>query len=125
FCGYRSGSRSYQTSLVLCVSTLTPLRNMSCVCLLWALTFKGVDRELYELTISKLETSANCYHLEDTLDRLMSAVKTSDSLGKPQQDEELSVEACTMISGLPNLSFMKAKVLMFPSILVPRACCED
>ncbi|XP_026165804.1 aftiphilin isoform X2 [Mastacembelus armatus] len=85
----------------------------------------GVDRELYELTISKLETSANCYHLEDTLDRLMSAVKTSDSLGKPQQDEELSVEACTMISGLPNLSFMKAKVLMFPSILVPRACCED
>ncbi|XP_044229368.1 aftiphilin isoform X1 [Thunnus albacares] len=81
----------------------------------------GVDRELYELTISKLETSGNSSCLEDTLNRLLStAEKTSTSVRKPQQDEELSAEAVRLISGLPNLSFMQAKVLMFPSILVPK-----
>ncbi|XP_071336102.1 aftiphilin-like isoform X2 [Trachinotus anak] len=81
----------------------------------------GVDRELYELTISKLEASANSCHLEDTLSRLMSAAEqTSTSVRKPQQDEELSAEAVGVIAGLPNLSFMKTKVLMFPTILVPR-----
>ncbi|XP_074503207.1 uncharacterized protein LOC141774441 [Sebastes fasciatus] len=80
----------------------------------------GVDRELYELTISKLETSTNSSHMEDTLNRLMSAAeKTSTSVRKPQQDEELSEEAGELISGLPNLSFMQSKVLMFPSILLP------
>ncbi|XP_070772755.1 aftiphilin-like [Enoplosus armatus] len=85
----------------------------------------GVDRELYELTISKLEPGANSSHMEDTLNRLMStAEKTSTSVRKPQQDEELSAEAGRVISGLPNLSFMQAKVLMFPSILVPKECCS-
>ncbi|XP_035848326.1 aftiphilin isoform X2 [Sander lucioperca] len=80
----------------------------------------GVDRELYELTISKLETGARSSHMEDTLNRLMStAEKTSTSVRKPQQNEELSAEAGRLISGLPNLSFMQAKVLMFPSILLP------
>lgn len=41
---------------------------------------------------------------------------------KPQQDEEVSEEAGRAISKLPNLSFMRAKVLMFPSVLVPREC---
>ncbi|XP_044069535.1 aftiphilin isoform X2 [Siniperca chuatsi] len=83
----------------------------------------GVDRELYELTISKLETGANSSHMEDTLNRLMSTVeKTSTSVRKPQRDEALSAEAGQVISGLPNLSFMQAKVLMFPSILVPKEC---
>ncbi|KAI3363423.1 hypothetical protein L3Q82_012039 [Scortum barcoo] len=81
----------------------------------------GVDRELYELTISKLETSTDSSHVEDTLNRLMStAEKTSTSVRRPQQEEELSAEACRVISGLPNLSFMQAKVLMFPSVLVPK-----
>uniref|UniRef100_A0A3B4VC02 Aftiphilin clathrin-binding box domain-containing protein n=1 Tax=Seriola dumerili TaxID=41447 RepID=A0A3B4VC02_SERDU len=80
-----------------------------------------VDRELYELTMSKLETSSNSCHLEDTLNRLMSAAeKTSTSVRKPRQHEELSVEAGRVIAGLPNLSFMKAKVLMFPSTLIPK-----
>uniref|UniRef100_A0A3B4Y3E4 Aftiphilin clathrin-binding box domain-containing protein n=1 Tax=Seriola lalandi dorsalis TaxID=1841481 RepID=A0A3B4Y3E4_SERLL len=80
-----------------------------------------VDRELYELTMSKLETSSNSCHLEDTLNRLMSAAeKTIRSAQKPRQREELSVEAGRVIAGLPNLSFMKAKVLMFPSILIPK-----
>ena len=43
------------------------------------------------------------------------------SIRKPQQDDEdLSAEACRLISGLPNLSFMQAKVFMFPSILLPK-----
>ncbi|XP_019964593.2 aftiphilin-like isoform X1 [Paralichthys olivaceus] len=80
----------------------------------------GVDRELYELTISKLETSTDSCHLVDTLNRLMSdAENTSTSVRKPPEDEELSAEAGRVIAGLPNLSFMKAKVLMFPSILIP------
>lgn len=39
---------------------------------------------------------------------------------KPAQKEEnLSAEAQRVISGLPDLSFMQAKVLMFPSTLTP------
>uniref|UniRef100_A0A665TN03 Uncharacterized protein n=1 Tax=Echeneis naucrates TaxID=173247 RepID=A0A665TN03_ECHNA len=80
----------------------------------------GVDRELYKLTISKWETSANSCHLEDTLNRLMSAAEnTSTLIRNPKQDEELSGEADRVIAGLPNLSFMTAKILMFPSVLVP------
>ncbi|XP_062257342.1 aftiphilin-like isoform X1 [Platichthys flesus] len=81
----------------------------------------GVDRDLYELTISKLETSTNSCHLVDTLNRLMSdAEKTSTSVSrKAPEDEELSAEAGRLIAGLPDLSFMTAKVLMFPSVLVP------
>uniref|UniRef100_UPI0037E72373 aftiphilin n=1 Tax=Semicossyphus pulcher TaxID=241346 RepID=UPI0037E72373 len=85
----------------------------------------GVDRELYELTISKLETSTNSSHMEDTLNRLMStAEQTTTSVRKPQQAEELSAEAGRVISGLPNLSFMQAKVLMFPAVLLPKECCS-
>ncbi|XP_074532557.1 uncharacterized protein aftphb [Halichoeres trimaculatus] len=86
----------------------------------------GVDRELYELTISKLETSSTISHMEDTLQRLMStAEKTTTSVRKPEQDEELSAEASRVISGLPDLSFMRAKVLMFPAVLVPKECCSS
>ncbi|XP_029305454.1 aftiphilin [Cottoperca gobio] len=85
----------------------------------------GVDPELYELTISKLETGASSSHMDDTLNRLMStAEKTSTSVRKPQPDEELSVEAGRLIAGLPNLYFMQAKVLMFPSILQPKESCS-
>uniref|UniRef100_A0A8C1NHY6 Aftiphilin clathrin-binding box domain-containing protein n=1 Tax=Cyprinus carpio TaxID=7962 RepID=A0A8C1NHY6_CYPCA len=41
-------------------------------------------------------------------------------LRKPvQKEENLSEEALRVISGLPDLSFMQAKVLMFPSTLTP------
>lgn len=40
---------------------------------------------------------------------------------KPETDEEMSEEASKVISLLPDLSFMKARVLMFPSILTPAA----
>nr|XP_020494688.1 aftiphilin isoform X3 [Labrus bergylta] len=85
----------------------------------------GVDHELYELTISKLETSITIIHMEDTFNRLMSAAeKTTTLVRKPQKDEELSEEANRVLSGLPNLSFMRAKVLMFPAVLVPKECCS-
>ncbi|XP_026045210.1 aftiphilin isoform X4 [Astatotilapia calliptera] len=83
----------------------------------------GIDPELYELTISKLEINTNSSHLEDTLNRLMSsAEKTSISVRKFLPSEELSEEASRVIAVLPNLSFMQAKVLMFPSVLLPKAC---
>ncbi|XP_005473711.1 aftiphilin isoform X2 [Oreochromis niloticus] len=90
----------------------------------------GIDPELYELTISKLEINTNSSHPEDTLNRLMSsAEKTSISVRKFLPSEELSEElrseeASRVIAVLPNLSFMKAKVLMFPSILLPKARCS-
>ena len=41
---------------------------------------EGVDRELYELTISKVETSADSSsHMEDTLNRLMSSAETTST----------------------------------------------
>uniref|UniRef100_A0A3P9QD75 Aftiphilin clathrin-binding box domain-containing protein n=1 Tax=Poecilia reticulata TaxID=8081 RepID=A0A3P9QD75_POERE len=83
---------------------------------------EGVDRELYELIISKLETDNKTSQTEDTLNRLMSAAEsTSISARKPSAQEELSGEAGRMISELPDLSFMQAKVLMFPVFLAPEA----
>ncbi|KAM4729564.1 aftiphilin isoform 2-T4 [Anableps anableps] len=82
----------------------------------------GVDRELYELIISKLETGNKTSQREDTLNRLMSAAEsTSVSTRKPSAQGELSEEAGRMISELPDLSFMQAKVLMFPIFLAPKA----
>ncbi|XP_040025776.2 uncharacterized protein aftphb isoform X2 [Gasterosteus aculeatus] len=79
----------------------------------------GVDRELHELTVGKLESGGQTHDTLDPLDRLMSA--TSTSVRRPQQnEEELSHEALILISTLPSLSFMQAKVLMFPSVLLPK-----
>ncbi|CAG14391.1 unnamed protein product, partial [Tetraodon nigroviridis] len=38
---------------------------------------------------------------------------------KPRRDENLSQEAAKVIAALPDLSFMQAKVLMFPATLTP------
>lgn len=38
---------------------------------------------------------------------------------KPKKEENLSEEAAKVIAGLPDLSFMQAKVLMFPATLTP------
>ncbi|XP_059410793.1 aftiphilin-like isoform X4 [Carassius carassius] len=81
----------------------------------------GVDPELYELTQAKLDVSGGSSRVVDAFARLMSTVeKTSTSTRKPvQKEENLSEEARRVISGLPDLSFMQAKVLMFPSTLTP------
>ncbi|XP_054886021.1 aftiphilin [Poeciliopsis prolifica] len=82
----------------------------------------GVDCELYKIIISKLETDNKTSQTQDTLNRLMStAESTSISPRKPSAQEELSGEAGRMISELPDLSFMQAKVLMFPVFLAPEA----
>ncbi|XP_043078837.1 aftiphilin a isoform X2 [Puntigrus tetrazona] len=81
----------------------------------------GVDPELYELTQAKLDVGGGGSRVVDAFARLMSTVeKTSTSARKPvQKEENLSAEARRVISGLPDLSFMQAKVLMFPSTLTP------
>uniref|UniRef100_A0A2K6K9V4 Aftiphilin n=1 Tax=Rhinopithecus bieti TaxID=61621 RepID=A0A2K6K9V4_RHIBE len=83
-------------------------------------TIPGVDPELYELTTSKLEISTSSLKVTDAFARLMSTVeKTSTSTRKPKREEHLSEEAIKVIAGLPDLTFMHAKVLMFPATLTP------
>ncbi|XP_069787835.1 aftiphilin-like [Narcine bancroftii] len=80
----------------------------------------GVDPELYELTTSKLEGSNTVNQMTDAFARLMStAEKMSTSSRKPKKEEILSNEAAQVIASLPDLSFMHAKVLMFPTTLTP------
>ncbi|XP_064821303.1 aftiphilin-like isoform X2 [Oncorhynchus masou masou] len=86
----------------------------------------GVDPELYELTTAKLEPSGSGSRVADAFARLMSTMeKTSTSTRKPRKEENLSEEALKVIAGLPDLSFMQAKVLMFPTTLTPLGCSSD
>ncbi|XP_026025250.1 aftiphilin a isoform X1 [Astatotilapia calliptera] len=80
----------------------------------------GVDPELFELTTAKLDSGSSGSRMADAFARLMSTVeKTSTSTRKPRKDENLSEEAAKVIAALPDLSFMQAKVLMFPATLTP------
>ncbi|XP_069385667.1 aftiphilin a isoform X2 [Paralichthys olivaceus] len=80
----------------------------------------GVDPELYELTTAKLDAGGSGSRMADAFARLMSTMeKTSTSTRKPRKDENLSEEAAKVIAALPDLSFMQAKVLMFPATLTP------
>ncbi|XP_062912169.1 aftiphilin-like [Mobula hypostoma] len=86
----------------------------------------GVDPELYELTTSKLEGSNTVNRMTDAFARLMStAERTSTSSRKPKKEEILSNEAAQVIASLPDLSFMHAKVLMFPTTLTPLVSCHE
>ncbi|XP_055980853.1 aftiphilin isoform X3 [Sorex fumeus] len=86
----------------------------------------GVDPELYELTTSKLEISTSSLKVTDAFARLMSTVeKTSTSTRKPKREEHLSEEAIKVIASLPDLTFMHAKVLMFPATLTPATNSQE
>ncbi|XP_055255150.1 aftiphilin isoform X1 [Moschus berezovskii] len=89
-------------------------------------TIPGVDPELYELTTSKLEISTSSLKVTDAFARLMSTVeKTSTSTRKPKREEHLSEEAIKVIASLPDLTFMHAKVLMFPTTLTPSTSSQE
>ncbi|XP_066552617.1 aftiphilin isoform X1 [Amia ocellicauda] len=89
-------------------------------------TIPGVDPELYELTTAKLDNTSSSSRVADAFARLMSTVeKTSTSARKPRKDENLSEEAAKVIASLPDLSFMQAKVLMFPTTLTPLTSQQD
>lgn len=76
----------------------------------------GVDPELFELTTAKLDSN----RVTDAFARLMSTVQsTSTSTRKPRREENLSNEALKVICAFPDLTFMTAKVLMFPTTLTP------
>ncbi|XP_038184161.1 aftiphilin isoform X1 [Arvicola amphibius] len=86
----------------------------------------GVDPELYELTTAKLETSTSSLKVTDAFAKLMSTVeKTSTSTRKPKREEHLSEEAVKVIASLPDLTFMHAKVLMFPATLTPSTSSQE
>lgn len=85
----------------------------------------GVDPELYELTTAKMDPSGSGSRVADAFARLMSTMeKTSTSTRKPRKEENLSEEAAKVMASLPDLSFMQAKVLMFPTTLTPLGCSE-
>ncbi|KAM4611505.1 aftiphilin a isoform 2-T2 [Polymixia lowei] len=85
----------------------------------------GVDPELYELTTAKMDPGSSGNRVADAFARLMSTMeKTSTSTRKPRKEENLSEEAAKVIAALPDLSFMHAKVLMFPTTLTPLGCSE-
>ncbi|XP_041524935.1 aftiphilin isoform X2 [Microtus oregoni] len=89
-------------------------------------TIPGVDPELYELTTAKLETSTSSLKVTDAFAKLMSTVeKTSTSTRKPKREEHLSEEAVKVIASLPDLTFMHAKVLMFPATLTPSTSSQE
>ncbi|XP_069811615.1 aftiphilin isoform X2 [Dendropsophus ebraccatus] len=86
----------------------------------------GVDPELYALTTAKVESSTGSGKVSDAFTRLMSTAETtSTSARKPRRDENLSEEAAKVIASLPDLSFMHAKVLMFPVSLTPLTSSQD
>lgn len=86
----------------------------------------GVDPELYELTTAKLEASTSSLRVTDAFAKLMSTVeKTSTSTRKPKREEHLSEEAVRVIASLPDLTFMHAKVLMFPATLTPSTGSQE
>lgn len=86
----------------------------------------GVDPELYELTTAKLETSTSSLRVTDAFAKLMSTVeKTSTSTRRPKREEHLSEEAVKVIASLPDLTFMHAKVLMFPATLTPSTSSQE
>ncbi|XP_059377148.1 aftiphilin [Carassius carassius] len=80
----------------------------------------GVDPEIYELTTAKMENNATGRYIADAFTKLMESMeRTRTTARKPEKDEKISKEAAKVISLLPDLSFMQARVLMFPSILTP------
>uniref|UniRef100_A0A3B4BC71 Aftiphilin clathrin-binding box domain-containing protein n=1 Tax=Periophthalmus magnuspinnatus TaxID=409849 RepID=A0A3B4BC71_9GOBI len=80
----------------------------------------GVDPELFELTTAKMDSSK----MTDAFARLMSTVQSTSTTRKPRRDENLTEEALKVISRFPDLSFMTAKVLMFPTTLTPHGAPE-
>uniref|UniRef100_A0A8C1ZGU3 Aftiphilin b n=1 Tax=Cyprinus carpio TaxID=7962 RepID=A0A8C1ZGU3_CYPCA len=86
-----------------------------------AISIDGVDPEIYELTTAKMENTTG-RNIADAFTKLMESMeKTRTTARKPERDEKISEEAAKVISLLPDLSFMQARVLMFPSILTPAA----
>ncbi|XP_062863965.1 aftiphilin isoform X3 [Trichomycterus rosablanca] len=80
----------------------------------------GVDPELYELTTAGTECSTTAASTVDVFSKLMESIeKNSTVTRKPEIDEHTSEEAVRVLSLLPDLSFMTARVLMFPSTLTP------
>uniref|UniRef100_A0A3B1J759 Aftiphilin a n=1 Tax=Astyanax mexicanus TaxID=7994 RepID=A0A3B1J759_ASTMX len=80
----------------------------------------GVDPELYELTTAKLDSSNVGSNVAEAFNKLMETVEKTSTTEK-MEDGAISEEAARVISILPDMSFMRARVLMFPYSLNPAA----
>ncbi|XP_016297697.1 aftiphilin-like [Sinocyclocheilus anshuiensis] len=106
-----SPSAPVESGTILCTQVASSL----------AISIDGVDPEIYELTTAKMENTSG-RNIADAFTKLMESMeKTRTTARKPERDEKISEEAAKVISLLPDLSFMQARVLMFPSILTPAA----
>ncbi|KAK7142390.1 hypothetical protein R3I94_011917 [Phoxinus phoxinus] len=106
-----SPSSSVESGNILCTQVASSL----------AISIDGVDPEIYELTTAKIENTTG-RNIADAFTKLMESMeKTTTTARRPEKDEKISEEAARVISILPDLSFMQARVLMFPSILTPAA----
>jgi hypothetical protein len=87
--------------------------------------FEGFEQELLN---DKIETNSKTDSISGDLDstndrtnivqQLLSSIKSTSASTKQISDRNqvLSAEALQVLDELPNLSFMRAKVLMFPII---------
>ncbi|CAM4646519.1 unnamed protein product [Leuciscus chuanchicus] len=106
-----SPSASVESGNILCTQVASSL----------TISIDGVDPEIYELTTAKIENTTG-RSIADAFTKLMESMeKTTTTARRPEKDEKISKEAAKVISILPDLSFMQARVLMFPSILTPAA----
>ena len=74
------------------------------------LSFSALESEFLGLEYTTSQKPATIQPLENILANL----KSSSTYKPTNQNEDLSQEASKVIQSLPNLSFMKTKVLMFP-----------
>ena len=71
-----------------------------------------MDLELLELAM-KVDPESSATKKPDPLSKILASLKVSSK--KPQEEEEeLSDEAIEVLDRLPNLSYMRSRVLMFP-----------
>ncbi|XP_056623378.1 aftiphilin isoform X2 [Triplophysa dalaica] len=124
--GMLEPTRESQKSLASpALSSPVPVESGSILCtqLVPSLTIHddGIDPELYELTTAKMETKSAGHSITDAFTKLIESMEKTTTARKPEQNEKISEEASKIISLLPDLSFMRARVLMFPSTLTPAA----
>ena len=80
----------------------------------WNFYFAALENEfLSTLDTDKLEPVKSLQPLENILAK-MKFTSTTPSPRTPKQDENLTSEASVVVGKLPDLFFMRAKVLMFP-----------
>ncbi|CAK8694219.1 unnamed protein product [Clavelina lepadiformis] len=74
-----------------------------------------LDPELLELAMNDVPpAAANTTKLADPLSKILASLGVSKKKEPEEDEEELSEEAAKIVANLPDLSYMRSSVLMFP-----------